>query len=93
MPTRSLGDYRLKHKEFNDHTFMGQRGYRPSINNYNGPYITHKPDIFVHTISENDKYLVISSDGMWDELKLEDIKNCFQLNKDAKADYSELYST
>jgi len=92
MPTRSLGDYRLKHKEFNDHPFIGKREYRAAIDNFKGPYITHKPDISVHTIKENDKYLVIATDGLWDELKTEDVGNCFQMNKDSQSDYPEMYN-
>jgi len=43
------------------------------IPNFNGPYITHVPEIKVFDLDKNDKYLVLSSDGMWDELKKEDV--------------------
>lgn len=90
MPTRALGDFRLKYREFNEHPYNGQREYRVALQNYNGPYITHKPDIMVHTIEKNDKYLVIASDGLWDELKLAEVRDIFELNKDAQVDHSKM---
>lgn len=45
MPTRSLGDFRLKKSEFNFHNFPLDLGYRHPIPSYTGPYITHEPDI------------------------------------------------
>ncbi|EGR29696.1 protein phosphatase 2c, putative [Ichthyophthirius multifiliis] len=58
MPTRAFGDFRLKYKEFytKDDTFKG-------------PYITHQPDIQIHEINKNDKYIIMASDGLWDEMK------------------------
>ena len=45
MPTRALGDLRLKMSEFNFHNFSRDLGYRNPIPNFNGPYITHEPDV------------------------------------------------
>ena len=45
MPTRALGDLRLKHAEFNFHHFDERHGYRRSIPVFKGPYITHEPEI------------------------------------------------
>jgi pyruvate dehydrogenase phosphatase len=45
MPTRALGDFRLKKAEFNNHSYSRDLGYRNAIPVYNGPYITHVPDI------------------------------------------------
>ena len=74
MPTRAFGDYRLKYKEFNSSEFTGSRGYRHELPNYHGPYITHKPDIRVHNVSPDDKFLLLSTDGLWDEMKLEEVR-------------------
>jgi len=30
--------------------------------------MTHQPDIHVHELKPEDKYLVLASDGVWDEL-------------------------
>jgi pyruvate dehydrogenase phosphatase len=64
QPTRSLGDFHLKYKEFND--IEGSKYKRP-IHNFNGPYISAKPEITVYPIKyPYDKYLVIATDGLCD---------------------------
>lgn len=70
MPSRAFGDFRLKHDDFNFHYFSPELGYRRPIakENYNGPYITHKPDVQVFDLTERDQFLVLASDGLWDEL-------------------------
>ncbi len=68
MPTRSLGDLRLKHREFNFHNFEAELGYRRPIPQYTGPYISAEPDIQVFTLTPKDKYIVLATDGLWDEL-------------------------
>lgn len=45
MPSRSIGDFRLKYSEFNFHTFEKEMGFRRPIPHFTGPYITHEPDI------------------------------------------------
>jgi pyruvate dehydrogenase phosphatase len=45
MPTRSLGDFRLKIRDFNFHNFEAELGYRRPIPQYTGPYISAEPDI------------------------------------------------
>jgi len=30
--------------------------------------MTHRPDIHIHELKPEDKYLVLASDGVWDEL-------------------------
>jgi len=68
MPTRAIGDLRLKHPEFNFHESNEKHGYRRSIPLFKGPYISHEPDIQVIPLSAEDKYLVMASDGLWDEI-------------------------
>lgn len=45
MPTRSFGDFRLKHREFNFHEYSREFGFRIPIPTFTGPYVTHEPDI------------------------------------------------
>lgn len=45
MPTKAIGDLRLKKSEFNFHNFDMNLGYRNPIPQYTGPYISHEPDI------------------------------------------------
>ena len=68
MPSRSIGDFRLKYSEFNNHKFSKEEGYRQPIPTFTGPYITHEPDIQVFNLSKKDKWLVLATDGMWDEI-------------------------
>lgn len=69
MPTRAIGDLRLKLKEFNFHNKPVDQGYRHPIPNYTGPYITCEPDIQVFDLDKNDEWLIIATDGLWDEIK------------------------
>ncbi len=73
MPSRALGDFRLKHKEFNFHNKSPEYGYRPPFKVHNGPYITHKPDIRTFDLTKEDAFLVLASDGLWDEMKVEEV--------------------
>ena len=68
MPTRALGDLRLKHNEFNQHMNPSELGYRRPIPKFSGPYISHEPDIQVIELTKNDHFLVLASDGLWDEI-------------------------
>ena len=40
---------------------------------FKGPYITHEPEIQIHDLESSDRYLVLSSDGMWDELSKDEV--------------------
>lgn len=40
---------------------------------FRGPYITHKPDIKIFNLNEQDAYLVMGSDGLWDELNKNEV--------------------
>lgn len=84
QPTRALGDLELKYAEFNTHKDCGLENtyfalkfdrviiahnrYSLPIKDFNGPYITHVPDVKIFDIQPEDGYVIISSDGMWDEL-------------------------
>lgn len=73
MPTRSLGDYRLKHSDFNFHDYSIDQGYRPPILQYTGPYITHEADLITHDLRPEDEFVVMASDGLWDEMTKQEI--------------------
>ena len=69
MPTRSFGDLDLKLAEFNNPDRLPrQQGFRSVKSPFTGPYITHIPDIVVSDISPHDKFLILASDGLWDEM-------------------------
>lgn len=68
MPTRAIGDFHLKHKEFQNPYADPVKGFRPPFEKFTGPYINHLPDIQEHTITDQDEYVILASDGLWDEL-------------------------
>lgn len=74
QPTRSLGDFRLKFEEFNN---PGQqptdKGFAEKIKNFKGPYISATPDQKVFKLEKGERFLVMGSDGLWDELTKDDI--------------------
>lgn len=86
MPTRAIGDLRLKKQEFNFHNFSRELGYRNPIPNFTGPYVTHEPDIQVFEINKNDKWLILASDGLWDEVSRKESAELIKGNdKDLKS--------
>lgn len=70
MPTRSFGDLHLKSEEFNNpRGLTALHGFRKSqIQPFTGPYITHSPDIQIKPIHQTDRFLILASDGLWDEM-------------------------
>ena len=66
--TRSLGDFHLKHKEFISERSLYYSHYK-SINTTRLPYVLSYPDIKVFDITKQDEYVVIASDGLWDNVK------------------------
>lgn len=57
QPTRSIGDYHLKHA----HLFKGK-------GKFNGPYVKSEPQIKVFPLSSEHESIVVASDGVWDFL-------------------------
>ncbi|KAJ2775362.1 hypothetical protein IWQ57_000461 [Coemansia nantahalensis] len=74
MPTRAFGDCRYKWPlEVQQDLFpvLLARGHRYATTppNYaTPPYVTAKPVIVKHQLSESDKFIVIASDGLYDQL-------------------------
>jgi len=73
QPTRSFGDFRLKHEDLATSSGITSGNSSPS-KAFTGPYITHKPDIKVLEVDGgSDRYLVMGSDGLWDEVTKDDV--------------------
>ncbi|KAJ2159143.1 [Pyruvate dehydrogenase [acetyl-transferring]]-phosphatase 1, mitochondrial [Coemansia sp. RSA 552] len=74
MPTRAFGDCRYKWPlEVQQDLFpvLYSRGHRYATTprDYKTPpYVTAKPVIVRHQLSENDRFIVIASDGLYDQL-------------------------
>jgi len=65
--TRAVGDLFLKRLEFFNalpSTVRPVVGPEP----FSPPYVSHQPDVVVRDIDKDDMYLVLASDGLWDEL-------------------------
>lgn len=39
------------------------------------PYVTHKPDLYYYKIKENDKFIVMACDGLWDVVSSQEVIN------------------
>lgn len=88
QPTRSLGDFHLKYKEFNEYS---KDGYKRPVKNFNGPYISADPEITVYPINyEVDKYLIVATDGLGDFVTSKEIVNQIKSNQNNKIDANEL---
>lgn len=78
QPTRSIGDYYLKHKQH----YIGSDEFK-------GPYLSCEPDIRVYEIKEHDKHIVIASDGLWDYLSKWEILKFMIESKNDKISIAE----
>ncbi|KAK3085335.1 hypothetical protein FSP39_001683 [Pinctada imbricata] len=83
-PSRAFGDARYKWtlsemKCFKDYLSqpnaeLGINPERVMPNNYiTPPYLTAEPEVMKHTLTPNDKFLVIATDGLWDMLSPEQV--------------------
>ena len=89
QPTRSLGDFYLKYKSFNGKKPSKDNPYSVSDPNrsrhikepYEPPYITSTPELFTHKLHyQNDKFLILATDGLWDELTPEEACSVVHVN-------------
>ncbi|KAF4663159.1 hypothetical protein FOL46_004894 [Perkinsus olseni] len=79
QPTRSFGDFYLKSAEFlYNHTsgrnFLPPPEAKGSAHapteplQHSFPYITSEPEVMVYPRHEDDKFIVLGSDGLWDNV-------------------------
>jgi serine/threonine protein phosphatase PrpC len=49
---------------------------------FHPPYVTAKPDVFMHKLDPADAFLVIATDGLWDRVTNDDavemVSQCLQ---------------
>ncbi|CAG8689129.1 9780_t:CDS:1, partial [Funneliformis caledonium] len=77
-PTRAFGDSKYKwDMKMQDGIFTKffkiKRGLAGGSRNKTPPYVTARPEITCHKLTENDKFLVLATDGLWDELSNEEV--------------------
>jgi pyruvate dehydrogenase phosphatase len=77
MPTRTFGDSRYKWSSKIQKSIVIPKfiSRRPLPFYYTPPYITAEPEVVHHPIDKEDQFLVMASDGIWDELSNEDVVN------------------
>lgn len=103
QPTRALGDFYLKYKQFNDtleninvtdENKKNLEKYKKKIiKNFNGPYIISKPDIIIHDLKENDEFIIIASDGLWDFISSKEANKIVEIYRDKDKIAKNLFST
>uniref|UniRef100_A0A5S6QBI2 PPM-type phosphatase domain-containing protein n=1 Tax=Trichuris muris TaxID=70415 RepID=A0A5S6QBI2_TRIMR len=68
VPLRAFGDVRFKWTAQQQNaiisTLMGPR--LAPANYFTPPYLTSEPSVYYYRLAENDKFLVLASDGFWD---------------------------
>lgn len=85
QPTKTLGDFYLKHKEFNEPNLLIEQKYiRRTMDDFNGPYIDYLPDIQKFELSEEDDFIIIATDGLWDNLSSEEVASIAYKNRTKK---------
>jgi pyruvate dehydrogenase phosphatase len=78
QPTRSLGDLYLKYGEFRPgldqnsallpYTQKDPARSRRVRSPFSPPYILSEPEVQHITLTDNDDFLILASDGLWDEM-------------------------
>nr|CAG4643944.1 EOG090X05SW [Lepidurus arcticus] len=70
MPLRALGDYRFKWPRniLEKHVvpIIGRNALPPNYKT--PPYLSATPEIRTHKLAPKDKFLIVASDGLWDQL-------------------------
>ncbi|CAK4642746.1 unnamed protein product [Aphanomyces euteiches] len=73
QPTRALGDFVFKDAAFN--TFRGSKqrgGGRFIPEPYTPPYVLALPEVQTHKLTSDDQFLILGSDGLWDDVSNEE---------------------
>ncbi|KAJ2726087.1 [Pyruvate dehydrogenase [acetyl-transferring]]-phosphatase 1, mitochondrial [Coemansia sp. Benny D115] len=79
MPTRAFGDCRYKwpveaQRELFPQLYARGHRYARLLDDYTTPpYVTARPVVVRHKLSENDKFVVVASDGLYDQMSDDDI--------------------
>ena len=71
MPFRSFGDVSYKWKP--EHLSSIYQQVLPRY--YTPPYLTAEPEVSHHELTEDDKFIVIATDGLWERLSNEQVIN------------------
>src|SRR5690606_16368607 len=75
------------YKEFN--TIEGE-GFKKPIKNFRGPYIKSEPEIKIHKLQKNDKYLILATDGLWDFYSAKEVGEIIKQYQDNNREEEDL---
>ena len=91
QPTKSLGDMYLKFKEFNDISILDAEFKKQAISyeEFNGPYIDHIPEITSHILNEDDEFVVLATDGLWELLSSREVCEIINENNENKLNITD----
>ena len=67
--TKVLGQTWLKLPQIAMHTYEIDGSYKDPMEKFHKAYIDHSPDIQVIDLTENDRWLVLATDGLWNHLR------------------------
>jgi pyruvate dehydrogenase phosphatase len=89
QPTRAFGDFHLKYERLSfdkdrNKGFLND-GYKKSF-----PYITADPEITVIDRRPDDQFLVLATDGLWDELSDEEVTEIVEAQIAAGSDCQKI---
>lgn len=74
QPTRSIGDLRLKLPDFNNPKGLSREfQFQPPLKTFTGNYISADPEIKIIPLNKKQKWAILASDGLWDELGLQEV--------------------
>jgi pyruvate dehydrogenase phosphatase len=82
MVTRAFGDGIFKRRDMSLHPFL------PYL-----PYITNEPEITTHKITTEDRYVVISSDGLYEYFTAEEVARIVEKQLETTQDGFKIAST
>ncbi|CAI4226682.1 unnamed protein product [Auanema sp. JU1783] len=68
FPLRAFGDVRYKWPLNLQKVVLEPLGSPPPPNLLTPPYLTASPEVFYHKLTQNDKFLVLATDGLWEWL-------------------------
>ncbi|KAK2718388.1 pyruvate dehydrogenase [acetyl-transferring]-phosphatase 1, mitochondrial-like [Artemia franciscana] len=70
MPLRAFGDFLFKWSKevIQEHVIPYFRNVAAPLNYHTPPYLTVRPEIRQHRLSDKDKFLILATDGLWDFL-------------------------
>lgn len=79
----------MKYPEFNNPQNRNyEYNYPKKIQDFKGPYILDEPEINVVSLTNKDLFIVMGSDGLWDELDKDEVGKIVYENQ--KKDKNEI---